>query len=367
MVYSRQTITPEDIAEKGSGVRKDNITIYDIARMAEVSVSTVSRVLNGKSVVNEQTRQKVLNIMAMHNFQPNRLAQSLLKKESMTIGCILPDITNLFFSTVFLQAELYTAELGYTMLLCNSLNNRDMESNYLRVLLERRVDGILFMGGRINDSKPRSELVEEMQTIVERVPLVMINGQMPDVDAYVIQSDESQGFTDLIQYLYNIGHRKMALIGGATGVTPTDVKMSAFNKTVETLGFLTHPSWIIPRGFSVESGVEAMQLLLQQAELPTAVLAINDQVAIGAIKEAQRQGLRVPEDISVVGFDDTFLAQVCTPALTTVNQNYTQLARIAMDTLIAVATGQPARRLNVVQTRLILRDSCRAITTPEPD
>src|SRR5581483_4475376 len=97
MVYSRQTIIPEDGAEKDSGMRKDNITIYDIARMAEVSVSTVSRVLNGKSVVNEQTRQKVLNIMAMHNFQPNRLAQSLLKRETMTIGCILPDITNLFF------------------------------------------------------------------------------------------------------------------------------------------------------------------------------------------------------------------------------------------------------------------------------
>lgn len=353
--------------EKGSRMRKDTITIYDIAKMAEVSVSTVSRVLNGKSVVNEQTRQKVLNIMAMHNFQPNRLALSLLKKESMTIGCILPDITNLFFSTVFLQAEIYSAELGYTMLLCNSLNNRDIESSYLRVLLERRVDGILFMGGRINDSKPRPELVQEMQTIVERVPLVMINGTMPHIDAYVIQSDEKQGFTDLIQYLYNIGHRKMALIGGTAGVTPTDVKTDAFHKAVETLGLLTHPSWMIPHGFSVESGVEAMQLLLQQAELPTAVLAINDLVAIGAMKEAQRQGLRVPEDISIAGFDDTFLAQICTPALTTVNHNYTQLARIAMDTLIAVTTGQPARKLNIVETRLIQRDSCRALTNPEPD
>lgn len=353
--------------EKGSRMRKDTITIYDIAKMAEVSVSTVSRVLNGKSVVNEQTRQKVLNIMAMHNFQPNRLALSLLKKESMTIGCILPDITNLFFSTVFLQAEIYSAELGYTMLLCNSLNNRDIESSYLRVLLERRVDGILFMGGRINDSTPRPELVQEMQTIVERVPLVMINGAMPHIDAYVIQSDEKQGFTDLIQYLYNIGHRKMALIGGTAGVTPTDVKTGAFHKAVETLGLLTHPSWMIPRGFSVESGVEAMQVLLQQAELPNAVLAINDLVAIGAMKEAQRQGLRVPEDISIAGFDDTFLAQICTPALTTVNHNYMQLARIAMDTLIAVATGQPARKLNIVETRLIQRDSCRAMTNPEPD
>jgi DNA-binding LacI/PurR family transcriptional regulator len=233
--------------EKGSGMRKDTITIYDIAKMAEVSVSTVSRVLNGKSVVNEQTRKKVLNIMARHNFQPNRLAQSLLKKESMTIGCILPDITNLFFSTVFLQTELYAAEFGYTMLLCNSLNNREMESSYLRVLLERRVDGMLFMGGRINDSQPCPELVQEMQTIVERVPLVMINGKMSDVDAYVVQADENQGFTDLIQYLYNIGHRKMALIGGIAGVTPTDVKTCAFHKAVETLGLLTHPTtwWLL--------------------------------------------------------------------------------------------------------------------------
>jgi LacI family transcriptional regulator/LacI family purine nucleotide synthesis repressor/LacI family repressor for deo operon, udp, cdd, tsx, nupC, and nupG len=347
-------------------MRKDTLTIYDIARMAEVSVSTVSRVLNDKSVVNERTRQKVLEIVARHNFQPNRLAQSLLKKESMTIGCILPDITNLFFSTVFLQTELYAAELGYTMLLCNSLNNRDVESSYLRVLLERRVDGILFMGGRINDSQPDPKLVQEMQAIGQRVPLVMINGTMSEVDSYVIQSDESQGFTDLIQYLYNIGHRKMALIGGIAGVTSTDVKTCAFHKAVETLGLITRSSWMIPHGFSIESGGEAMQLLLQQVELPTAVLAINDLVAIGAIKEAQRQGLRVPEDISVAGFDDTSLAQICTPALTTVNQNYTQLARIAMDTLIAVVTGQPAHKLNMVETRVILRDSCRAITNPEP-
>jgi DNA-binding LacI/PurR family transcriptional regulator len=158
----------------------------------------------------------------------------------------------------------------------------------------------------------------------------------------------------------------MALIGGIAGIIPTDVKTSAFHKAVETLGLLTRPSWIIPHGFSVESGVAAMQLLLQQVELPTAVLAINDLVAIGAIKEAQRQGLRVPEDISVAGFDDTFLAQACTPALTTVNQNYTQLARIGMDTLIAVATGQHAHKFNMVETRLILRDSCRAVINPEP-
>ena len=346
-------------------MRKETLTIYDIAKMAEVSVSTVSRVLNGKSVVNEQTRQKVLNIMLRHNFQPNRLAQSLLKKESMTIGCILPDITNLFFSTMFLQTEVYSAELGYTMLLCNSLNNRDMESSYLRVLLERRVDGILFMGGRINDSKPRPQFVQEMQTVAERVPLILINGCMPDIDAYVVQSDEQQGFTDLLQYVYNIGHRKIGLIGGIAGVTPTDVKTSAFHKAVETLGLLTRPSWVLPHGFSVESGVEAMQSLLQQVELPTAVLAINDLVAIGAIKEAQRQGLRVPEDISVAGFDDTFLAQVCTPSLTTVNHNYAQLAHMAIDTLMAVATGQTVPPLSVVATRVILRDSCRAITNPE--
>jgi len=222
------------------------------------------------------------------------------------------------------------------------------------------------MGGRINDSRPRPELIQEMQTVVDRVPLVMINGKMPDVDSYVIQSDEKQGFADLIQYLYNLGHRKMALVGGIPGFTPTDVKTRAFHEAVKTLGLTTRPSWIIPRSFSMESGVEAMQALLQQAELPTVALAINDLVAIGVIKEAQRQGLRVPEDISVAGFDDTFLAQVCTPSLTTVNHNYPRLARVAMDSLIALATGRHVRKIQVVETGLTLRDSCRAVPISEP-
>jgi LacI family transcriptional regulator/LacI family purine nucleotide synthesis repressor/LacI family repressor for deo operon, udp, cdd, tsx, nupC, and nupG len=342
-------------------VRKDNVTIYDIAKIAGVSVSTVSRVLNGKSIVNEQTRQKVLSVMEAHNFQPNRLAQSLLRKETMTLGCILPDITNSFFSTVFLMAEMYAVELGYTLLLCNSLNNRQMETQYLKTLSERRVDGIIFLGGRINDSQPEPGHILEMRAVVERIPVVMINGSMPDVDGYVVKADERQGIIDLVRYLYNIGHRKIALVGGILGITSTDIKIAAFREATAALGLAYTPNWIIPTSFSLDSGMEAMQKLLQQSELPTAVLAINDLVAIGAIKEAQRHGLRVPDDISVTGFDDTVLASICTPTLTTVNQNYAALGRTAVDVLVSAATGQKADGMSIVETSLTIRDSCRAI------
>lgn len=341
---------------------KQNLTVYDIAKMAGVSVATVSRVLNGKSVVNEQTRQKVLQVMEKHNFQPNRLAQSLFHKETLTLGCILPDITNPFFSTVFLMAEMYAVELGYTLLLCNSLNNRQTETQYLRTLSERRVDGILFMGGRINDSQPAPEDILEMRAVAERIPVVMINGNMPGVNGYVVQSDERQGIFDVVRYLYNIGHRKIALVGGVVGITSTDLKIAAFMEAIESLGMAYVPNWIIPTSFSLDSGMDAMKKLLHQPELPTAVVGINDLVAIGAIKEAQRHGLRVPEDISVTGFDDTLLTSICTPALTSVNQNYTALGRTAVDVVIAVASGNQAAEVNVVETSLTIRDSCRAIS-----
>ncbi len=341
---------------------KDNITVYDIAKIAGVSVSTVSRVLNGKSVVNEQTRQKVLQVMDAHNFQPNRLAQSLLRKETLTLGCILPDITNPFFSTVFLMAEMYAVERGYTLLLCNSLNNRQMETQYLKTLSERRVDGILFLGGRVNDSQPLPDHIQEMRTVAKRLPVVMINGSMPDINGYVVKADERQGIFDLVHYLYNIGHRKLALVGGIVGISSTDIKIAAFEEASAALGLAHLPNWIIPTSFSLDSGMDAMKKLLHQRQLPTAVIAVNDLVAIGAIKEAQRHGLRIPEDLSVTGFDDTFLATICTPALTSINQNYTALARTAIDVLIGAAAGNQVSEMSVVETMLTIRDSCRAIS-----
>jgi DNA-binding LacI/PurR family transcriptional regulator len=197
--------------------------------------------------------------------------------------------------------------------------------------------------------------------VAERVPVVMINGSMPNVDGYVVKADERQGIFDLVRYLYNIGHRKIALVGGVLGITSTDIKIAAFREATAALGLTYTPNWIIPTSFSLDSGMEAMQKLLQQSELPTAVLAINDLVAIGAIKEAQRHGLRVPDDISVTGFDDTVLASICTPALTSVNQNYAALGRTAVDVLVSAATGQKTDGMSIVETILTIRDSCRAI------
>lgn len=339
-------------------MNKKQITIYDIARMAQVSVATVSRVLNNTGQVSPQTRALVQAIIEQTGFRPNAIAQSLSTKASKTIGFILPDITNPFFAAVFLEAEKRALELGYTVMLGNSLNNERVESQNLQSFLEKQVDGIIFMGGRVNENPPRPELIAEMEEVVAQTPLVMVNGKMPGIDCYHVHSDEADGIHKAVAYLVSLGHRHIEMIGGVPGNLTTDVKLEAFRAALQAHGLPLEYARTIPGRWSVEDGMACLETLLQRDTLPTALIATNDLLAIGVLLGAQAHGLNIPRDFSLIGIDDIYWASICRPALTTISQNYPALGASAVDVIAAVNNGATPEKTIVVPTSLVVRESC---------
>lgn len=340
-------------------MKKENITIYDIAKEASVSPATVSRVLTGNAKVRPQTMRKIVDVIEKYNFRPNSLARSLLHKQSKTIGFILPDINHPFFSTLVQKSEAHALELGYTSFLCNTMNSSENESKYLQSLVEKQVDGIIYLGGRINDTDTEQKYADEMKKVMERIPVVFVNGQMTGVDAHIVRTDEESGIEKLVELLVNLNHKKIGFLGGIEGISSTDVKKNTFVKMMNNKGLDVNKDWVFGNGFSIESGEEVAAQLLYLKERPTAVICANDFVAIGVIKVLTKFGLKVPDDVSVVGFDDIYLAEHFPPGITTVSQNYDLLGETAINVLVDLINERDAERETVVPTSLILRDSCK--------
>lgn len=338
------------------------VTIYDVARVANVSPSTVSRVVTGTATVREETATRIRDVMQELNYQPNLAARNLQTRESKTLGVILPDISNPFFSEFFLELERCALVEGYTVFLCNTMNNAydelgDAESVYLRSLVARQVDGIFFLGGRINDRDPTGEQIDEMNDVAKRVPLVLVNGRMRDVGAYVVRSDEQDGFSQLVEYVISLGHREIALVGGITGMLPADVKFRAFRRLLAERGIEVREEWLKTGPFSVEAGERLVGEIVSSADRPTAILCINDYVALGALRSAASAGIRVPADLSVCGFDNISMSAHICPSLTTVSHNFPLLAQRAVDVFLRARHGRRTPKVTTTKMDLVVRES----------
>lgn len=337
------------------------VTVYDIAKEAKVSVATVSRVLNDTAPVRASTREKIEAIMQKYQFQPNANARSLLKKETGIIGVILPDITNPFFPEVFSGAEQEGRESGHTFFLCNTIGFHDKESEFLTMMQEKRVDGILFMGGRINLKDCSPALIQEVVEHSQKIPMVLVNGNLKDSGITRVVTDEYAGTVLAVKHLMGIGHKKIGFIGGESHMSTTSVKIRAYKKTLKDAGLTVREDWILPGSFSVDSGRTQMEALLQLKDRPTAVCCVNDFTAIGAIKAAVELGLRVPEDISIVGFDDIPLAHHVIPELTTVSQQANNLGRTAVKVLRDLMNKEKVKKLYSLEPELIVRQSTKPL------
>ncbi|MCU9612627.1 LacI family transcriptional regulator [Caldibacillus lycopersici] len=339
---------------------KKNITIYDIAKEAKVSPTTVSRVLTGNPLVKESTRQLVLEKMKELDFTPNEAARSLTTKQTNTIGFILPDITNPFFSQVYIEVEKKALDLGFTILLRNSMSNSEVESAHLKEFTEKRVECIVFMGGRINKVQPSEEEINEMREVVKRVPVIMVNGKMKDVNCYRIRTNEEEGIRLTVEHLVSLGHKKIGLIGGVKGITSLDLKTAAYRKSLKAFDLEVNPNWQVPSGFSIEKGREAMKQLLSQKDLPTAIIGINDLVIYGALKECREQNISI-DNFSFVGFDDIFPSDIVHPSLTTVNHNYDILSSEIVKIIQNIKVGKASKKGKIINTKLIIRESTKEV------
>ncbi|MCG8385439.1 MAG: LacI family transcriptional regulator [Cytophagales bacterium] len=343
-----------------------SITVYDIAERAGVSPATVSRVITGKARVREDKAERVREAMEALAYRPNLMARNLQTRESKTLGVILPDISNPFFSEFYLELEREALTRGYTMFLCNTMNNSfqelgDVESLYLRSLVERRVDGIVFMGGRINTTKPDKAHAQEMIDIADQVPLVMVNGRMPGMDGYLVKTDERAGIIAMIEYQIAQGHKELALLGGFSGMVPADLKIRAFKDVIKKHDLPLRNQWIIPSGFSVQAGEQAIATILKLGRRPSAVVCVNDYVAIGVLRGALEAGLAIPDDLSISGFDNISMTAHTYPALSTVSHDFPTLATKTVDTLLALKAGQAPAKKTELPMQLVIRESIRSV------
>ncbi|MCC2685693.1 MAG: transcriptional regulator, LacI family [Paenibacillaceae bacterium] len=333
------------------------VTVYDIAKEAGVSVATVSRVINSTAPVKATTRDKVAALIEKYHFQPNGLARSLLSKQSKMLGIIMPNIKNPFFPDVFRGAEIRAAKEGYALFLCNTLGNEETESAYLSILRDKQVDGILFLGGRVNRVRCPKDRVQEVAALNQRIPVVLVNGQLVGSGCCRVYTDEEQGMRMLVEHLLQAGHRRIGFLGGMIDDSTTKQKLKAFTDTLQAAGVEVREEWVLHGDYSMTSGMNVMNRLLELAERPTAVCCVNDFAAIGAIKALVGRGLRVPDDMAVAGFDDTPLASWYTPELTTVSQNSELLGETAIEVLLALIRKQSARKSTVLAPELVVRQS----------
>lgn len=349
------------------------VTVYDIAREANVSVATVSRVLNNTAPVKKETRDRIVALMHKHQFQPNALARSLTRKETGMIGFILPDITNPFFPEVLSGFDYEARKLGYTYFLCDTISTNEenqrlydrqyeRESQYLSLLMEKQVDGIVMIGGRVDLAKPEAALAQELEEVAKRVPVLLLNGSLPKTKLNRVAADQKLGAQLAVQHLIDLGHRDIAVIGGFSKMTNTQQRLAGFRTAMKDAGLPVHREWVMTEGFSVEKGQEFAAKLLDSKRRPSAIFCMNDLLAIGALKAAHRAGISVPVQLSIVGYDDIPQATYCIPELTTVSLLSQETGRQAARTLDKMIAGKKVPLLQTIVPELIIRET----TAPYP-
>lgn len=327
----------------------------DVAHHASVSISTVSHVVNDTRAVSDKTRHRVLAAMKTLGYKPNALAQNLRRQQTFSFGMIVPDSANPFFAEVARGIEDTSFEQHYSVILCNTDGDVDKQAAHTDLLIKNQVAGILFVAAGIS-----TELVEDLQA--RQVPLVVVDREVPDVVVDTVLTNHLQGGRLATQHLLDLGHRRIACISGGSDLFPSAERLIGYQQILQENAIPFDESLVLRGDFQYESGYRAAQQLLALADRPTAVFASNDLMAVGVISAASQLGLRVPQDLSVVGFDDIRLASFTNPPLTTIAQSTYEIGVIAARMLLdrVQNSGAPPRTRRL-DTKLVIRQSTASL------
>lgn len=336
------------------------ITIYDIASEAGVSPATVSRVMSKSAGVSEEKRRVVNQLVKKYNFRPNALAQSLSNTRTSILGLVVADIRNPFFAALAVEIEKEANRRGYSVLLCNALNDNEMEDRILEKLYEQRAEAIIQAGSRADWQVTDPAYAARVNRISETVPFVT-TGKVDGANCLQLNIDDAKGMQIVIDYLVSLGHQRIALFGGTKKMMPTYAKYQQYIYLMGKHGLTFREEYIQEGDYSSQAGYDCMNRLLSLDEMPTAVIAVNDFTAAGALKAASQRGVRIPEDLSVISFDNTFLSQNSVPRLTTVDYDYSQFGAELVDIAVRAIEHRDVPRRQYVTPKLIVRDSCAPV------
>lgn len=331
-------------------------TIRDVAKRADVSVATVSRILNNLGGYSDKTKHKVMKTIDEIGFRPNAIARSLNNRQTQTIGVLFPALTSEFTSALLHGIEEYAHSQGYSVLVCNTDIDGHRTMNYLKVLREKQVDGIIFVSEKLVEGYK-----EELRAM--KIPVVLVASATDDPQYPHIKIDDRQAAYDATSYLINKGHRRIAMISGTMGdANATVPRIEGYKQALLDKGLPFLAEWIAYGDFFYESGAQAMESLLTSQFNISAVFAASDEMAAGAMHMAARAGIRVPEQLSIIGFDDIRLSKMVHPPLTTVHQPLTEIGQAAASKLLQMTkTGQSEPSL-ILPHRIVERQTVKEIT-----
>ncbi|MCR5310090.1 MAG: LacI family transcriptional regulator [Lachnospiraceae bacterium] len=332
------------------------ITIYDIAREAKVSPSTVSRVLTNSANVRPEKRDRVMAVVNKYNFKPNPLAKGLSDTRSGVIGILAADVRNPFYSAVYVACENAALERGYRVILCCSLEDKDREVEQLNILKSQRVDAIIQIGGRVDDVMTDLSFAEEAKQISANVPIVT-NGKIDSVPCYRVTINAIEASKLLTEHLIGLGHKKIALVGGRLDVISTYEKYITFRNILKQNGIPFKKEYIVEGGYNHDAGYAGIKKLLALKERPTAIIAINDFSAAGVMRGLTEAGLKIPEDMSVVSYDNTYITDLLVPKLSSIDYDYDTFGKKLVDSAIDASLKKDVPTLQTVTPHLVLRES----------
>ncbi|MBS4535627.1 LacI family DNA-binding transcriptional regulator [Clostridium sp. D2Q-14] len=331
-----------------------SVTIKDIAKIAGFSHTTVSRALNDSHLISKETKEKIKTIAETLNYTPNYNAKSLVLNRSYNIG--------LFFSTInegTSSSFFYEVVKGVNSVVCGEFNlivsGIDEYSNP-NTINKKHFDGIIIMSQSTKDDYFIYNILEK------KIPIVVLNREVQDVQLVNILSDDRKGVENAVEYLINEGHRNIAIIEGKKGFKSTQERKKGFIKALINNNISIYKDYIVKGKYDLESGYQGMKQLLNLSNIPTAVFCSNDDMAVGAIKAIVEEGLNVPEDISIIGFDDNVFASYLSPALTTIKKSFEEISIRGAKKLLKLIEDETLERERIyVSTELQIRESVKRV------
>jgi len=333
--------------------------IREVARQAGVSIATVSRALKKPELVKDETRRHVLNTVERLGYTPNTLGSSLRNRRSNSVVVLVPDISNPFFAEIIHGIEQVAHLKGYSVLLGDTQHNPDRESVYANCLKTRQADGLLFLGHRVPASV--SSFVRKKGLPIR--PIVNACEYSPELGVPGVHVDNEAGAYEAVSHLLELGHRNIGIVTGPMEQGPLSRnRLAGANKALSEKGIRVPDNMIYYGDFSIESGIEAAHTLLDQPHPPSALFCFNDEMAMGVMEYCREKHIIIPDDLSLVGFDDIRFARYCNPPLTTIHQPTKEIGRTAMQVLVELLSGKDIKKMTrILPAKLVIRASTKQL------
>ena len=323
-------------------------TIKDIAKEAGVSISTVSYALNNDSKVSEKTKQKILEVAEQLNYRPSGIARYLKKQNMQTIGIFLNDLGGPFYSELINGVQEVVSSNGYDLIACSTYGGSQSAAN--RFLREKFLDGAI-----INAPSIPNEII--LSVACQEFPVVVLDRRLDGEFIYSVLIDNTQGAFDAVSHLVEKGYKKIGYVSGPSNSFDNMERFKGYRRALEQFGLVFEPKWNIQGRFTEKGGYQAIKMLMNNGELPEAIFSANDEMAVGIIQGLKEAGLKVPDDLAIVGFDDIEIASYTQPKLTTIRHPNYDWGALAAHTVFQAFQDISMQKTIVLPTDLVVRES----------